>query len=177
LRDVNCHFEEGHHGYFHPLEKPSQKIYLETILELLVFLSRMSSDDFEDCDKRIPEDLKVALNAVKNSTTDLHQFWTMLFQPFPTEPTRRGDHPVGWFVHFASKRRNEHGFVSIGAINHTLVHLTHLIRLVTYKELILKHPSIEDRKKILSMVKSRYKLLSSLFPLPSPFPLFNSSDS
>jgi len=104
---------------------------------------------------KLPENVAARIEELLTSRTleNFHKLMVELFCPFKIE-VERGNHPVGWFVHFVSKKieGDRSCFASLSKINHTLVHLIHLVRLITYNELI-KKPNPEMRKDILSMVQ------------------------
>ena len=106
-------------------------------------------------------EFKQLAKAVSDDATipKLHQFLLCLFEKFKQIPVR-GDHPIGWVVQLMCKAENGK-IASITTINHILVHLIHVVRLTTYRNLVLLRPNESDRREILSMVKKKYSLQSN----------------
>lgn len=153
LRDINCHFEEGSHGYFHMVE--SKETYLATFCKFVIFILRISAaNGKEPFNFPTTESISTHLQSFLENCclSSLHQLLVQLFKPHIQSETVRGEHPVGWTVHWFCKK-SDGSFENLGNINHLLVHLIYMIRLVTYWELIL-HPG-GDRFEILKSVKSK----------------------
>ena len=97
----------------------------------------------------------------------------LLFNLFDTwkglqQPARRDDHIIGNFLKFSGVRKGNN-FASIGDINHSLVKLLYVIRMVAFKELTIEG-SAHTKEEIFRIVKLEY-VFSFSFSFSFSFPL------
>ena len=143
LSDINSFDETWTHGYFSPLEEDSKEKYVETGQKFLTFLIRLDQHKF------LKEDLAQTLQIFKldPNCENLQLLLCKVFSPFDKDEGRT-NHPTGNFILLSCQAKLQN--YSLTLLNHRLVHLIHLIRLVTFKRL---QDEAGERQEILQMIR------------------------
>ena len=141
-----------HPHAFRVLEKNTLIAYGRTAIALVLFLTRLARTP----NGSLPLAGNVLQTAVDVNTNVnvqpqlVHRLLCAVFAPWDTEPHWRDVHPLGHFMRLSVVRKNG-ALASIGAINHTLVHLVFLARLLAFRR-IVENP--QNKQEILKMVHS-----------------------
>jgi hypothetical protein len=141
---------DGYQGVFDPVGDKSCKDYNKTTAKLLLFLLRLHAHDPD----LLYQDLRQSVHAFRGNPTpeSVHLLFSALFKPHDGH-YGKNRHPTAIFVRLHTK--DSRGSRSVSVVSHTLVHLMHTARLVTWKELRLRDLTLNDpdRAVILQMVR------------------------
>jgi hypothetical protein len=147
---LKAYQEDTYQGVFDPVGEKSCRDYARTTAKLLLYLLRLQLHE----PNLLHQDLRQAVQAFRgNPTVDrLHLLFCALFKPHGGQ-YGNNRHPTASFVRLNSK--DSKGSRSVTVVSHTLVHLMHTARLVTWKELRLRDLALDhaDRAVILRMTR------------------------